>query len=525
MPADTSSGEPATDPATVPGGSVALRLRGVAKTFPGVRALKGIDLDVRSGTVHAILGHNGCGKSTLVKALAGVHQPDPGWSAELDGQPLELGSGLDAEAKGLRFVHQELGLIGELSAVDNVGLVLGYERNGARINWRDQERKTAELLQRFDIKLDARKPLAQAAPVERTAVAIVRAIAGMQPGKGVLVLDEPTAALPANEVEELFRLVRDVKASGTPVILISHRLDEVMAIADHATVMRAGEIVFDGSTQGQSIGTFAGMIADTGAEMEFDDTHRRAPSAFEGKPVTLKLENIQGRYLRGLDLEVREGEIVGVAGLLGSGREELPYVVAGAISDGVTGAFTIGGVTRSKLSIKEAHKLGVALVPADRAREGIIGDFTTQENTSIAALPGLATNRMVVPAEERKFARKWLDRVKAAPDAAPRKITTLSGGNQQKAVLARWLSVEPSLLVLSEPTAGVDIGARMALFDQLRAQAREGLSILLSSSDSEDLLAVCDRVIVLRDGLTVAEFNDQQMSKPAIVAAMEGAEA
>lgn len=222
---------------------------------------------------------------------------------------------------------------------------------------------------------------------------------------------------------------------------------------------------------------------------------------------------------------MREGEIVGVAGLLGSGREELPYVVAGAISDGVTGAFTIGGVTRSKLSIKEAHKLGVALVPADRAREGIIGDFTTQENTSIAALPGLATNRMVVPAEERKFARKWLDRVKAAPDAAPRKITTLSGGNQQKAVLARWLSVEPSLLVLSEPTAGVDIGARMALFDQLRAQAREGLSILLSSSDSEDLLAVCDRVIVLRDGLTVAEFNDQQMSKPAIVAAMEGAEA
>jgi ABC-type sugar transport system ATPase subunit len=215
--------------------------------------------------------------------------------------------------------------------------------------------------------------------------------------------------------------------------------------------------------------------------------------------------------------------VVGLAGLLGSGREELPYILAGAQTVGVTGTFTIDGETQAQLSIDRSRELGVALVPADRAREGVIGDFTTRENVSLAGLPQMATNGFVRPGGERGFARRWLDAVSADPNAAERRITTLSGGNQQKAVLARWLSVSPRVLLLSEPTAGVDVGARAVIYEELRRRADEGLAILVASSDVEDLLAVCDRVVVLRDGTVVKELERHDMTKPAIVGAMEGA--
>jgi ribose transport system ATP-binding protein len=505
-------------------GSTGLSLRGVSKTFPGVRAVRDVDLDVRSGSVHALLGHNGCGKSTLVKTLAGFHAPDGKCEATIDGESFALGSADEADRLGIRFVHQDLGLILELGAVDNVGLALGYERGrfGA-IGWNRQARKTRDLLDRFGVRLDPRLPLRQASPVERTAVAIVRAVAGWQKGRGLLVLDEPTASLPAKEVEELFRLIRDIRDSGTAVLLISHRLDEVMTIADHATVMSSGEVIWDGEVADMSVRSFATLIA--GAETEELEAEVRPPAAeaFGARPVALKLENVSGRFLRNVDVEVREGEILGVAGLLGSGREELPYVVAGAHTFGVTGRFTVGDRSLDAMSITSARAAGVALVPADRGREGVISDFSVKENVSLVALPGLRRGTTLPPARERTFARTWLRAVSADTTTIERPITTLSGGNQQKAVLARWLSVEPRVLALSEPTAGIDIGARTTIYEELRKRAKEGLAILVSSSDAEDLVAICDRVIVLRDGVLVGELDGPDISKSAIVAAMEGA--
>jgi ribose transport system ATP-binding protein len=297
-----------------------------------------------------------------------------------------------------------------------------------------------------------------------------------------------------------------------------------MSIADHATVMRAGEIVWNGPLADTSMGGLVKLIADTAGEDMHDDgapIRRRRTDLVEA-PVALEVSNVVGRYLRGVSLAVREGEIVGVAGLLGSGREELPYVVTGAETEGVTGTFTIGGVTRSELSLLEARELGVALVPADRAQEAIFADFTTSENVSLPGLPSLASSGVLRLSGVRKFSRTWLRSVQADENASERKITTLSGGNQQKAVLARWLSVAPRVLVLSEPTAGVDIGARNVIYEQLRQRAADGLSVLMASSDVEDLLASCDRVIVLRDGVTVAELEGEAMSKPAILGAMEG---
>lgn len=503
---------------------LALRLRSVSKTFPGVQALNGVDLDIASGSVHALLGHNGCGKSTLVKALAGVHAPDPGAEAWIDGEELELGDPVDAERKGLRFVHQELGIILELGAVDNVGLVLGFERQRGHIDWGRQATVTKELLAEFGFALDPWQPLGKASPPERAAVAIVRAVAGWERGRGVLVLDEPTAALPAHEVHHLFRLIREVSATGTAVLLVSHRLDEVMSIADHATVMRAGEIVWNGPLAETSMAGLVKLIADTSGEEMHDDgaPARRRPPQLDQAPIALEVTNLVGRYLRGVSFAIRQGEIVGVAGLLGSGREELPYVVAGAESEGVTGTFTIGGETQTELSVLRARELGVALVPADRAREAIFGEFTTNENVSLPGLPDLARSGVLPLAGVRRFSRDWLRSVHADETTSERKITTLSGGNQQKAVLARWLSVAPRVLVLSEPTAGVDIGARNVIYEQLRQRAADGLSVLMASSDVEDLLASCDRVIVLRDGVTVAEFDGEAMNKPALLGAMEG---
>jgi ribose transport system ATP-binding protein len=499
-----------------------LRVRGLSKTFPGVRALDDMSIAVESGTVHALLGHNGCGKSTFVKLLAGYHTPDHGCEAEMDGSPFTLGSAAEAEAMGIRFVHQELGLVLELGAADNIGLALGYEHTGSTISWRRQEQRTVELLDQFDVNIDPLAPLSEATPTARTAVAIVRAVAGWNEGRGLLVLDEPTAALPAKEVEELFRIIRRVRDSGTPVLLISHRLDEVVEIADHATVMRSGQVIWNGAVSEMSVRAFATLIA--GAEVEaFEEGPRRVPPPVpEGTPPVLEVRGLRGRYLNGIDLTIQPGEIVGVAGLLGSGREELPYIVAGAHTEGVTGEIILNGERIEQLDISGARARDVALVPADRGEEGIIGDFAVRENVSLVALPGLRTGTTVMPMRERQFTHDWLEQVGADPTVMDRPITTLSGGNQQKAILARWLSVSPRLLAVSEPTAGIDIGARAGIYQELRSRADEGLAVLMSSSDAEDLIAACDRVIVLRDGEIAAELELSNVRKSAIVAAMEG---
>ena len=515
-------------------------------------------MDVATGSVHALVGHNGSGKSTLIKCLAGVYTPDPGSQAWLGDEALELGDPEDAERKGLRFVHQDLGIIPELSAMDNVGFVRGFERGAlGGISWRRQAQRTRELLAQFGFTLDPQRPLGEASPPERAAVAIVRAVAGWQAERGVLILDEPTAALPAHEVDRLFQLIREVSATGTAVILVSHRLDEVMAIADSVTVLRDGAKVWEGPLAATSLQRLVDLIANTDGQARTEEARAEEARAEEARseearaeearaeearaeearseearpeevPVApaapaLEVRDLQGRYLRGISLTVRRGEVVGIAGLLGSGREELPYVVAGARREGVTGTVAIGGEPLAELSIERARALGVTLVPADRAAEGIFAEFTTTENVSLAALPTLRRRGSVAPSRERRFGRTWLTAVHADPAYGPRPISTLSGGNQQKAVLARSLSTSPRLLVLSEPTAGVDVGARAVLYTELRRRAAEGLAVLMASSDLEDLLACCDRVIALRDGVIAGEFEGARMTKPAIAYAMEGA--
>jgi ribose transport system ATP-binding protein len=491
----------------------------VSKTFPGTRALDDVSLEIRHGEILALLGHNGSGKSTLIKALAGFHHPDRGAEAWVDGQELELGNPEDATRKGLRFVHQDLGLIRELNAVDNVALTIGYARGrSGQIDQRGQVTQTEALLGRFGVELDVTRPLGDASPVERTCVAIARALWDWEEGPRVLVLDEPTASLPSREVARLFDMVREVRAAGHAVLYVSHRMDEIFELADEVIVLRAGRVVGEGPVAEHTPAQLASLIAGHGVTTGAGPARATTP-ARDG--VALSVKGLSGRFLDGVDIEMRKGEILGIGGLLGSGRDELPYVIAGAADSTSAGPWRLDGREIAPPTSATAPEMGIAFVPAERGTEGLVPDFTVGENLTLGALPRIAAPGRLSPRRERGVMREWLGQIEVPEDTVSRPVTTLSGGNQQRILLARCLYTQPSILVLSEPTAGVDVGARQALYDLLRERADAGLSILLASSDTEDLVSVCDRILVFSAGRVIAEMVGSEIETERIVSATE----
>jgi ribose transport system ATP-binding protein len=492
-----------------------LRITGLSKTFPGTRALVDASLEIRPGEVHALIGQNGSGKSTLIKTLAGYHKADPGAVAELGGEPFTIGHDVPDR---LRFVHQDLGLVHELNAMDNLALRSGFISGaGGRIRWREQERETYRLLNRFAVELDIHRPLLEATPVQRTVVAIVAALQGWHGGSGVLVLDEPTALLPHEEVERLFAMVREVQRAGTSVLYVSHRLDELFEIADHVTVLRAGRVVTTlpiAESDGRGLASL--MVGE-----DVDPDYRAPVAARPDAPVVLELRDVRGLRLRGVDLDVHRGEILGIAGLAGTGMQELPYVIAGCPRFHATGSMRLPQRSDAWLDVGDAASLGIPIVPADRAREGIVAEFAVRENITLSILDRLGGRGKLGLREEQAVVDRWMRElgiVTAGPDAL---ISTLSGGNQQKVVVARCLVRDPELLVLSEPTAGVDIGTRVAIYDLIAGLSRDGLTVVVSSSDLGDLLAMCTRVVVLRNGRIAAELGADGLTEHALVRAME----
>jgi len=495
-----------------------LRISGVSKTFPGTLALDDASLEVEPGEIHALVGQNGSGKSTLIKVLAGYHQADPGAQAWLNGEPVNLAVTAGSRHHRLRFVHQDLGLFLELGAVDNLALRGDFIVDSVRrIRWKAQAAAARELLGRFGLDLDLRKPLAEATPVQRTIVAIAAALVGWEGGPGLLVLDEPTAVLPPHDVGKLLDIIRGVRDQGTSILYVSHRLDEVFEIADRVTVLRGGRVVETRPVAGLDVQALAELMV--GADV--DAGYRAGLPAADDRPVVLRARDLQARFLRGVDVELREGEVLGVAGLPGSGRDELPYALAGSLP-GATGQVEMAG--QGWLPVRKSAAFDIPIVPADRAREAVISEFSVAENLTISVLDRFRSFGWLRRRPERQLVGEWMGAISVKATGSDAPITTLSGGNQQKVMMARCLARDPRVLLLCEPTAGVDVGTRQAIYEFIASRAQAGLSLLVSSSDTGDLLAICTRVLVMCNGRVVRELAGQEITEQALLHAMEETE-
>jgi ribose transport system ATP-binding protein len=462
----------------------AVSLRHISKSFGGVHALDDAHLDVLRGEVHGLLGENGSGKSTLIKVLAGYHAPDPGGQLEVARQPvrLPLESG-EARRLGLAFVHQDLGLIPSLSVLENLRLTDLAARRG-RISWGAERRRAVETFARYGVQLDPRRAVADLRPLERALLAIVRAMEDLGAASTALVLDEPTAFLPAAETERVFALVRSIADAGTGVVFVSHDLGEVRAITDRVSILRDGRTVGTVVTNATAREQFVAMILGG------------RPPPTKTQPLRQPSAEAVVSFAGAVSFELRRGEILGLTGLAGSGFEELLYGLFGA-ERGEAGTLTLAGVSYDlgAMTPDRALKAGIVLVPGDRQRDGAVPSLPVSDNVTLPALERFRARLALRRRRMTAAAAELLHRFGVLP-AEPRLLyEELSGGNQQKALLAKWLHLTPALLLLDEPTRGVDVGARPQIWSLIRAAAASGAAVVCASSDAEELDTLCDRVL------------------------------
>ncbi|HEY6762143.1 MAG TPA: sugar ABC transporter ATP-binding protein [Baekduia sp.] len=494
-----------------------LCVRAVSKSFPGLRALDDVSLELRSGEIVALVGQNGSGKSTLVKVVTGVHSADPGGVVEVAGPDGQLLQGAEAHAR-VRVIHQDLGLIGGLSTVENLDLGVALRGRELRPTRRRAERVRArELLGSFGVELDVDAPVTQLSAAERAIVAIARALDGWDRPERVLILDEPTTALHGDEVERLFAAVRGVARRGAGLVFISHRLDEVLQLADRVVALRDGRLVADVAACDVDHDKLVRMIAG-------HDLAAHQSRALERRDVrgsrtpALALRGLRGETVDGVDLDVHAGAIVGVSGLLGSGREHLCGLVFGATARRAGQVLVAGEELRGAGGPGVAITAGLAFVPADRHARGAVMSMSARENLT---LPQLGPLRRAMGwldgSAERDEAADWTARVGLSPPEPERPLELFSGGNQQKVVLAKWLRTAPRVLLLDEPTQGVDVGAKAAIYSLIERAASEGAAVVVASSDEEELVTICDRVVVLREGRIAAQLAGAELEETRLV--------
>ncbi|MBA0052576.1 sugar ABC transporter ATP-binding protein [Streptomyces sp. AJS327] len=482
-----------------------LAMRDIVKSFPGVRALDGVRLTVRGGQVMALLGENGAGKSTLMNILAGA---EPGYAGTITcaGRRADIRRPKDARAHGIAMIHQELNLVPELSVAENV--FLGREPLTARgtVDRAAMERRTGRLLDRLGLEVAPRQRVGRCRIAERQLIEVAKALAG---DLRLLVMDEPTSALADAEVRRLFTVIRDLTADGTGVVYISHRLEELEEIADAVTVLRDGRFVGERPMAGTSREELVRMMVGR----PLTELYPRGGAQRGGEAVRLEVTGLRcappdGRPLHGVDLTVRAGEIVGLAGLMGAGRTEVLQALFGVYGRRVEGTFALDGHPYRPRGPRHAIRRGMALVAEDRKAQSLVLGATVTFNSSLSALrryrrPWLTVDRATERAEVRARVRDL--RVRTASLATP--VGRLSGGNQQKVVLAKCLLTRPGLLLMDEPTRGVDVGAKAEIHALMDRLAREGTGILAVSSELPELIGMCDRVLVLCEGRLTGEFH------------------
>lgn len=494
----------------------ALRLANISKRFDASLALDRIDIELRAGEIHALCGQNGSGKSTLIKILAAYHAPESGGRMWLDGCEIKLPlSPGQPEELGIRFVHQDLGLADDLSILDNL-YVAGYPKSRiGTIRSRAARRLAAPLLERFGLDVSPSAPVASLRPAERAILAVARAMRPRPDGEShvrVLLLDEPTAHLPVHEVATLMRAIRAAAADGVAVAIVTHRIDEILRHTDHATVLRDGHVV--------AVSPVADLDHDSIVRLllgrDLGDQYP-PPQPSKSRP-RLELRGFSTRRATDVNLTVHESEILGVTGLIGSGFEDLPYGIIGAES--IVGEVLVMNRHIKLTSPHDAISAGIGLVPADRLGQAGVTSASLVENLTLPYLARHTRRTFIDRRRELQYAADVLNRYNVVPKGSPKRaLATLSGGNQQKLLLARWVEGHPQVLLLHEPTQGVDVGSRKQLFEIIASTARKGCAVLLASVQYADLAAVCHRVIVMGQGRVVTELQGMELDEDRIAEA------
>jgi ribose transport system ATP-binding protein len=498
-----------------------LELENLSKRFGGVQALDCVSLTIAAGEVHGLLGENGSGKSTLIKVLAGFHAPDSG-ELRINGEvvPLPLHAGKFREL-GIAFVHQDLGLIPSLTVLENLRIA-DFSVSGKyhwRIPWSRERQQARASFERYGLSLDPSALVSSLKPVERALLAIIRAVEEMRAEEaaygrnGLLVLDEPTVFLPKADADQLFRTVRDIASGGDAVLFVSHDLDEVRDVTDKVTVLRdgrnAGTVITADATEIELVELIIGRRLATLVR-----EHDRSDS---DAAVHTSVRDLTGGVLESLSFDLCEGEVLGITGLMGSGFEEVPYFLFGDRKP-QSGTMEIGGVTMAlgELDPRRAVDLGIALVPADRQLDGAVGSLPIVDNVTLQVIDEFFDRFVLRRDRMNNKAAELMQTYDVRPPQPRLLYGSLSGGNQQKALLAKWMQIDPKLLLLHEPTQGVDIGAREQVMKLVRDAAHRGTSVICASSDYEQLSMVCDRVLVLGRGRIVQVLQGDDVTKERI---------
>jgi simple sugar transport system ATP-binding protein len=485
--------------------AIVLRARDISRAFPGVQALSGVELTLRAGEVHALMGQNGAGKSTLIKVLTGVHAPDAG-TIELLGKVVTPQSPIHAQELGLSAVHQESHLLPNLSVAENI-CAGRYPRrpwmHGGGIDWRETERGAAELLASLGINLDVSQ---LAGPLPAALQQLATVARAVSTDARVLILDEPTSSLDADEVQALFTLIRRLRDKGVAILFVTHFLDQVYEICDRMTVLRNGKFVGEyACARLDAHGLIAAMVGrEVAAATRTSATEHSAGDA--AAPPVLSARNISRRgQLKPMDLDLKAGEVLGLAGLLGSGRTELARLLF-ALDARDTGDIQMDGQPAKLDSCADALQLGLGFCPEDRKHSGIVADLSVRENIALALQARMGLTKFLKLSEQRQIAEKLVTALGIKTASIETPIGQLSGGNQQTAIIARWLATHPRVLILDEPTRGIDIAAKQELMNEILELARGGTAVLFISAEIDEVVRVSDRIMVLRDRAKAGEL-------------------
>ncbi|WP_395320230.1 sugar ABC transporter ATP-binding protein [Variovorax sp. UC74_104] len=487
-----------------PSSGPVLQLRGIHKQFGGIPVLRDVRLDLYPGEIHALMGQNGAGKSTLIKVLTGV-LPSSGGEMLLEGKPIRAHSPLEAQKLGISTVYQEVNLCPNLSVAENV-FAGRYPRKGVaqgfRIDWAAVNRRAEELLARIGLDIDVTRLLSSYSVAVQQMVAIARAL-GVS--SKVLILDEPTSSLDDDEVEKLFDVLRRLRAEGLAIVFVTHFLNQMYAVSDRITVLRNGAWI--GEWKAADLGPQALIAAMLGRELAAQSARPAALPAFdEAAPALLQIEGLgQAGQLQATDLRVRAGEVVGIAGLLGAGRTELARLLFG-LETPDRGVLKVDGRSLSFSNPSDAIREGLALCPEERKTDGIVAELSVRENIALALQARLGTKRFLSHAEQTAMAEKFVASLGIKTASVETPIGLLSGGNQQKAVIARWLATEPRLLILDEPTRGIDVAAKQEIMEEILRLAKAGMAVIFISSEMSEVVRVAHRIVVLRDRKKVGEL-------------------